>query len=95
MLWHTYKLTGKRDRETERAVPRCLERRIWDSSCSGINEEREGRAAQKQMSCHASSTGDGVDTHTFLIPCLGWITRLQKGRFFSPPVFGIRGNLGA
>lgn len=36
----------------------------------------------------------GEDTHTFLIPCLGWITRLQKVRFFSLPVFGIRGNLG-
>lgn len=26
---------------------RCLERKIRDSSCGSINEEREGRAAQK------------------------------------------------
>lgn len=78
-------------------MPRCLERRIRDSSCSGVDEEREGRAAQKtrELLC-MSFERDGVeDTHTYLIPCLGWITRLQKVRLFSLPLFGSRGKLGA
>lgn len=42
---HVYR--KEREGDTEKTVLRCLERRIRDSSCSSINKEREGRAAQK------------------------------------------------
>ena len=91
---HIYR---KRGREIERTVLRCLERRIWDQAAALLTRRgRVGWPRKQKRAAHMNFEKRRWRRHTH-IPnsCLGWITRLQKVRFFFLPVFGIRGNLGA
>lgn len=54
-------------------MPRCLESRIWDSSCGKVDKEREERQPREPLSCPHELRERQCRRHTNIPSSLPWL----------------------